>query len=175
MVGDARSRRAPQLLLWARGPRTREAIVRPSSTIAGALLLLATTVFVRPAWAQAPCSNSKILADSARDEVIAVLSNSGELAKEIRQEQGIAKPGDLSPITLVRDRAVCARLAGQFGHFVAPGVGFVVLRVGPLYYAREPDQRRGTGVLTDSAFRVIARFGVAIPATSAAGPPTPPR
>ena len=149
--------------------------MRPSSTIARALLLLATTVFVRPAWAQAPCSNSKLLADSARDEVIAVLSNSGELAKEIRQEQGIAKPGDLSPITLVRDRAVCARLAGQFGHFVAPGVGFVVLRVGPLYYAREPDQRRGTGVLTDSAFRVIARFGVAIPATSAAGPPTPPR
>jgi len=149
--------------------------VRPSSTIAGALLLLATTVCVRPAWAQAPCSNSKILADSARDEVIAVLSNSGELAKEIRQEQGITKPGDLSPITLVRDRAVCARLAGQFGHFVAPGVGFVVLRVGSLYYAREPDQRRGTGVLTDSSFRVIARFGVAIPATSTAGPRTPPR
>ncbi len=148
--------------------------MRPSSTITGAFLLLATTVCVRPAWAQAPCSSSKILADSARDEVIAVLSNSGDLAREIRQEQGITKPGDLSPITLVRDRAVCARLAGQFGHFVAPGVGFVVLRVGPLYYAREPDQQRGTGVLTDSAFRVIARFGVAIPA-STAGPRTPPR
>ncbi|HSQ33125.1 MAG TPA: hypothetical protein VLN49_24895 [Gemmatimonadaceae bacterium] len=106
---------------------------------------------------------------------MAVLSNSGELAKEIRQEQRIANPRDLSPITLVRDRAVCARLAGQFGHFVAPGVGFVVLRVGPLYYAREPDQHRGTGVLTDSAFNVIARFGVAIPAASTAGPRTPPR
>lgn len=131
--------------------------------IVPALALLAGAFGARAASGQAPCSASRILADSARDEVLAVLSSDGELAKEIRQEQGIASPRDLSPITLIRDRAVCARLAGQFGHFVAPGIGFVVLRVGPLYYAREPDQRLGTGVLTDSAFHVVARLGTALP------------
>lgn len=147
-----------------------ETIVRPSSTIASAFVLLASIAGVRAAAGQVPCSASKTVADSAREEVLAVLSSDGELAKEIRQEQGIASPRDLSPVTLVRDRAVCARLAGQFGHFVAPGIGFVVLRVGRLYYAREPDQRLGTGVLTDSTFRVIARLGAALPpATAAAG------
>lgn len=140
--------------------------MRPSSTIASAFVLLASVVGARTASAQAPCSASKILADSARDEVLAVLTNDGELAKEIRQEQGIASPRDLSPITLIRDRSVCARMAGQFGHIVAPGIGFVVLRVGPLYYAREPNQRLGTGVLTDSTFHVIARLGAALPATA---------
>lgn len=145
------------------------AVVRPSSTIAWAFALMASVGTVQAASGQVPCSASKILADSARDEVLAVLSSDGELAKEIRQEQGIAGPQDLSPISVVRDRAVCARLAGQFNHFVAPGIGFVVLRVGRLYYAREPDQRLGTGVLTDSAFRVIARLGAALPTVAPAG------
>jgi hypothetical protein len=149
--------------------------VRPSSTIASALFLAASVAGARATSAQAPCSSSKILADSARDEVFAVLSSDGELAKEIRQEQGIASARDLAPITLIRDRAVCARLAGQFGHFVAPGVGFVVLRVGRLYYAREPDQRLGTGVLTDSTFHVIARFGAALPPAATVGAEARPR
>ena len=152
-----------------------EAIVRPGSAVGSAFVLLATVVTVRAASGQVPCSASKTVADSAREEVLAVLSSDGELAKEIRQEQGIASPRDLSPVTLVRDRAVCARLAGQFGHFVAPGIGFVVLRVGRLYYAREPDQRLGTGVLTDSAFRVIARLGAALPAAMPAGARSPQR
>jgi len=143
--------------------------VRPGSTIASALVVLASVVAGRTASSQVPCSASKIVADSARDEVLAVLSSDGELAKEIRQEQGIANAHDLAPIALVRDRAVCARLAGSFGHFVAPGIGFVVLRVGRLYYAREPDQRLGTGVLTDSAFHVIARFGTTLPTVAPAG------
>ncbi len=142
--------------------------MRPSWTIVAAFVLLASAVAVRPASGQAPCSASKIVADSARDEVMAVLLSDGELAKEIRQEQHVSA-SDLSPIALVRDRAICARLAGQFGHFVAPGIGFVVLRVGPLYYAREPDQRLGTGVLTDSTFHVVARLGAALPEPSQAG------
>lgn len=151
------------------------AFVRPGSTILSMFAVLASVVCVQAASGQAPCSTSKILADSARDEVLAVLTSDGELAKEIRQEQGIASPRDLSPVTLIRDRAICARMAGQFGHFVAPGIGFVVLRVGPLFYAREPDQRRGTGVLTDSAFHVIARLGAALPSAAAAGAGKPPR
>lgn len=143
--------------------------MRPGSTIASALVVLASVVGGRTASSQVPCSASKIVADSARDEVLAVLSSEGELAKEIRQEQGIANARDLAPIALVRDRAVCARMAGQFGHFVAPGIGFVVLRVGRLYYAREPDQRLGTGVLTDSTFHVIARFGATLPTVAPAG------
>lgn len=147
--------------------------MRSSSAIAWAFALMASGAAARAASGQAPCSASRTLADSARDEVLAVLSSDGELVKEIRQEQGIASPRDLAPISLVRDRAVCARLAGQFNHMVAPGIGFVVLRVGRLYYAREPDQRLGTGVLTDSAFHVIARFGASLPSVAPAGTPRP--
>jgi len=42
------------------------------------------------------------------------------------------------------------------------GDKFVVLKIGPLYYAREPYQRRGTGILTDTAYKVVARLGVPV-------------
>jgi hypothetical protein len=79
--------------------------------------------------------------------------------KELRQEQSITKPEDLVSVKVVNDRYVCAHLAGAFDRVIAPGVGFAVLRIGPMYYARDPDQHRGTGVFTDTTFRVLMRLG----------------
>jgi hypothetical protein len=125
--------------------------------VATTLPLLAPFAFAR---AQAPCDLSRVLVDSAKGEVLSVLMNDGTVAKEIRQEQGLSRP--LPPITVVEDGTVCSRLATLFGHSVNRGDKFVVLRIGPLYYAREPYQRRGTGILTDTAYKVVARLGVPV-------------
>jgi len=63
----------------------------------------------------------------------------------------------------VRDAPTCIRLATTFRRKLEPGTRFVVLRVGPMYYARDPDQKQATGVLTDTTFRVLARLGAALP------------
>ena len=99
-----------------------------------------------------------------------VLESGSQLVKELRQEQRLPSTGAISPVTVVRDRFVCGRLATLFDHEVAPGISFVVLRVGPLYYAREPDQRRGTGIIADSAFHVLLRLGVPVASPSSASP-----
>ena len=69
---------------------------------------------------------------------------------------------DILTMTPVKERYICARLAGAFSHMVAPGVSFAVLRIGPVYYARDPDQRRGTGVFTDTTFKVLVKLGVSV-------------
>ena len=117
----------------------------------------------RPVRAQAPCSTTKALVDSARIEVGSVLGSESPLVAELRQEQGLPKTGAISPVAVVMDRSICARLATAFAREIPPGVSFAVLKVGPLYYARDPDQRRGTGIVTDSTFRVVLRLGVSIP------------
>ncbi len=64
---------------------------------------------------------------------------------------------------------ICTRMTPALGHAISPTTRFAVLKVGPLYYARDPDQQRGTGVLADSLFRVVMRFGAEL--ASAGGPP----
>jgi hypothetical protein len=32
-----------------------------------------------------------------------------------------------------------------------------------MYYARDPDQKKATGVITDTTFKVLVRLGAAIP------------
>src|SRR3954466_14785551 len=115
-----------------------------------ALILCLCAPLVSPAAAQAPCAVTQTLADSARDEVSSVLGSGSQLVVELRQEQGLPKTGPITPVSLVRDRYACGRLATLFDHDIAQGVSFVVLRVGPLYYARDPDQRKSTGVIADS-------------------------
>lgn len=138
---------------------------------AGALIAAAAgALSATSARAQAPCSTARAKADSAREEVMSVLTSESEASREIRQEQGIPDPRAL-PTTVVRDGLTCSKLATKFGHPVGARTTFVVLQVGPLFYAREPDQRRGTGILADSTFKVIARLGVALP--SDAGSKTP--
>ncbi len=138
--------------------------MKPSSTIAAvfAVAAISSVVSARSLSAQMPCSNTKAMADSAREEVMTVLTSNGTLAQEIRQEQHLDTPRTLRS-EVVRDRQICMKLATEFGHPVGARTSFVVLHVGPLYYAREPDQQRGTGILTDSTFHVIARLGVSLP------------
>jgi hypothetical protein len=129
------------------------------------LALSAGAFAARSLGAQAPCATTAAVADSAREEVSGVLQSGSQLVTELRQEQNLPKSGPITPVSLVRDRFVCAKLASLFDHDVAPGVSFVVLRVGPLFYAREPDQRRGTGIIADSAYHVLLRLGVPVPST----------
>ena len=127
-----------------------------------ALCVTIGSSIARVAGAQAPCASTQTLVDSARDEVSSVLTSGSGLVQEMRQEQNLPKTGAIGAITLVRDRFVCGRLATMFDHEIPQGVSFVVLRVGPLYYAREPDQHRGTGIITDSTFKVLLRLGASI-------------
>ena len=126
------------------------------------LALCVGALAARHASAQAPCAATSTVVDSARDEVNSVLQSGSQLVQELRQEQNLPKTGAITPISLVKDRFVCSRLAALFDHDVAPGVTFIVLRVGPLYYAREPDQRKGTGIIADSTFHVLLRLGVPV-------------
>src|SRR3982751_4448080 len=75
------------------------------------------------------CAATQTLADSARDEVTAVLQSGSPLVQEMRQEQRLPKSGPITPVTLVSDRVVCGRLATLFDHAITPGTKFVVLRV----------------------------------------------
>ena len=137
--------------------------MRWTRVLAGALALSAAFFDVRVAGAQAPCSVAPVLVDSARDEALTVLMSGGQVIQEVKRDLGITKPEQFKPFQLVRDAATCIRMAPTFGRTLEPGTRFVVLRIGPLYYARDPDQRRATGVLTDSTFKVVARLGVALP------------
>jgi hypothetical protein len=140
--------------------------MRLASVFAGALGVCAMSIGARAVSAQSPvqvpCSITPAVVDSARDDAFSILNSGRPLVLELRKEQGIMSAADLQPVTVIRERYICARIAGTFSHIVPPGVTFVVLKIGPLYYARDPDQRRGTGVFVDSAFHVLMRLGAAI-------------
>ena len=121
--------------------------------------------------AQVFCATGPAQVDSARDEVFSVLANDSQLAREIRQEQHIASTDELAKMSLVKDRALCSRAATRIDHPLPVGAGVVVLQVGPLYYVREPDQRKGTGVITDKDLKVVARLGAAVDAVTQSGRP----
>jgi len=112
------------------------------------------------------CSTAQAQVDSAKSEVSSVLNSGSSLVAEMRQEQKLPATGDIGPVSVVRDRPVCSKIATQFDHEVAPSASLVVLRVGPLFYAREPDQKRGTGIITDSTYKVLLRLGVPVPGTN---------
>lgn len=140
--------------------------MRLASLCAGALGVSAMSIGARAASAQSPvqvpCSLTPAVVDSARDEAFSILNSGRPLVLELRREHGITGAGDLQPVTVIRERFICARLAGTFAHTVSPGVTFVVLKIGPLYYAHDPDQRRGTGLFADSTFHVVMRLDAAI-------------
>ena len=113
--------------------------------------------------AQAPCSVAAAVVDSARDDALSILTSDRPLVLELRKEQNMTQASDLASLSVVNERYVCTKMAGAFDHIIAPGVSFAVLRIGPIYYARDPDQRRGTGVFTDTAFKVLMRLGAVMP------------
>jgi hypothetical protein len=140
-----------------------EDTVRSSFFFSALLVASIGAVSARQMSAQAPCSILPIMVDSARDEVLSALRNGGEVMTELRQDLHVKRFEEFSPVQVVRDASLCQRAAAGFRHEVAPGTRFVVLRLGPIYYARDPDQSRDTGVILDSTFKVLVRLGAAIP------------
>jgi hypothetical protein len=112
--------------------------------------------------------------DSARQDAITTLQSGSQLVAEMKQEQGIGAGGGRTTVSVVREPGVCARMAATFNHIIPPGTTFAVLRVGPVYYARDPDQRRATGVFADSTFHVLLRLGAAVPDTADVREEAPP-
>jgi hypothetical protein len=133
---------------------------------AASLLVGAASLPGHAASAQAPCSTSPAVIDSARDDVMSILESESPLALELKQEQHLA--GRIT-ISEVRDARRCTRMAAALNHSLPAGTTFAVLHVGPIYYARDPDQRRATGVFTDSTFHVLIRLGAAMPDSSTSG------
>ena len=111
--------------------------------------------------AQAPCSIKRAVVDSARDDIFTVLGSNGKLVDELRREQGLSVDS-IAPTT-VTDPAICTKLSSAFNRLLPTTATFAVLRVGNVYYARDPDQKRATGVITDSTFRVLMRLGAEVP------------
>jgi hypothetical protein len=148
------------------GHRNVEVNVSSSSFLAVTLLVAmggTQTRFVRAQSHSAPCAVSPILVDSARDEVLSVLTSASPVIREMRQDLGIVRMEEFSPVTVIRDGAVCSRAASNFDHQLDADASFVLLRLGKVFYARDPDQRRGTGIIMDSTFKVLVRLGAAIP------------
>jgi hypothetical protein len=124
-------------------------------------LALVAGVGVSQAGAQAPCSTRRAVVDSARSDVFTVLGSDGKLVAELRQEQGISADS-IRPVTIT-DPMICTKLASAFNRLLPTTATYAVLRIGNVYYARDPDQKRATGVITDSSFRVLMRLGAELP------------
>jgi hypothetical protein len=137
--------------------------MRTGTAGARALIVCAIAAAAAPkAGAQAPCSSSTSLADSARADLVAVMSSGSPLVAELRTEQRIAPNENGDNAVIVKDPAACTRIVSAFTHRVPSGTSVTVLRMGSLYYARDPDQRQATGVITDSTFKVLMRLGRAV-------------
>jgi hypothetical protein len=109
-----------------------------------------------------PCALTAPVLDSALADVKAILFSDSRLIAELRREQGIPdSPADVT-VSMVSDGSVCRRLASQLDHVVASTTRLAVLRVGSIFYARDPDQRRATGVFADSTLHVVVRLGAAL-------------
>lgn len=111
--------------------------------------------------AQAPCSTKRAVVDSARSDVLTVLGSDGKLVEELRREQGISADS-ITPVTIT-DPVICTKLAPAFNRLLPTTSTYAVLRIGNMYYARDPDQKRATGVITDINYRVLMRLGAEVP------------
>ena len=110
---------------------------------------------------QVPCAVTRSLIDSARVDAISILFSEHPLVADLRREQGIPNSAANVAVTPVNDGSLCKRLASQFDH-VASGARVAVLRIGPVFYARDPDQRHSTGIFADSTLHVVMRLGPAM-------------
>src|SRR5689334_9537960 len=126
-----------------------------------AVLTLVVASGVSQLQAQAPCSTKRAVVDSARSDVFTVLGSDGKLVAELRQEQGISADS-ITPVTIT-DPAICTKLGSAFNRLLPTTTTYAVLRIGNIYYARDPDQKRATGVITDMDYRVLMRLGAEVP------------
>ncbi len=136
----------------------------------GTIAVCALVACAASAHAQSRCLTTRSVADSARDDAMTVLQSGSPLVTELRQEQGMTAPSALTAVRTVRDVATCARLAAVFGRPITPRDRYVVLRIGNLFYVRDPDQHLGTGVFADTAYHVVMRLGVATTGVASAKP-----
>jgi hypothetical protein len=111
---------------------------------------------------QEPCALTTPALDSAREDVEEILFSASRLLVELRHEQGIPDSATQVAVVPVTDGSVCRRLASQLDHALSPSTRLAVLRVGSIFYARDPDQRRATGIFADSTLRVVMRMGPAL-------------
>jgi hypothetical protein len=111
---------------------------------------------------QEPCDLSDAVLDSARADVHDILFSNSRLIVELRHEQGIPDSPAQVTVSTVSDGSVCKRLASQLDHTLSASTKLAVLRVGSIFYARDPDQSRATGVFADSTLRVVMRLGAAL-------------
>jgi hypothetical protein len=132
-----------------------------ASTTAGAQENRGGIAAVR-AREQEPCALAAAVLDSARADVEEILFSDSRLIVELRHEQGIPDSPAKVTVSMVRDGSVCRRLASQLDHALSASTRLAVLRVGSIYYARDPDQSRATGVFADSTLRVVMRMGAAL-------------
>jgi hypothetical protein len=142
-----------------------------TAALAIALALSAVTLHADAAKAQrprlagageAPCALSGAVIDSARVDASSVLFSDSPLVAELRREQNIPASANQVPVSVVRDGLICQRLSTQFDHRHSATSKFAVLRVGPIYYVRDPDQSHATGMFADSTFHVLMRLGAAL-------------
>jgi hypothetical protein len=127
-----------------------------------AVAFSAIALTAHTARAQAPCATTPSLIDSARVEATSILFADRPLLTELRRDQRIPPSANQVAVSVIRDASVCQRLAAQFDHTLAPGTSLAVVRVGPVFYARDPDQRHATGIFADSTLHVLLRVGAAI-------------
>ena len=109
-----------------------------------------------------PCAVTAPALDSAREDVEEILFSASRLLVELRHEQGIPDSPTQVSVLPVSDGSVCRRLASQLDHALSPSTRLAVLRVGSIFYARDPDQKRATGIFADSTLRVVMRLGPAL-------------
>ena len=107
---------------------------------------------------QLPCAGTKAVVDSARAEAMSVLFSNTPVLTELRQEQGIPSATQLG-VAVVLDGSVCQQLASHFDHALPATTRVTVLKLGPIFYARDPDQRHATGFFADSTLKVLVRLG----------------
>ena len=133
--------------------------MRAAGAIIRAIAVCLVAAAARTAGAQTACSSSVPAADTARNDLADVMTSGSVLVMQMRIEQRI--PGDETGehAPLVSDRTVCARMAATLKRKLPPRTRVTVLRVGSLYYLRDPDPRQSTGVIADSSFTVLMRLG----------------
>lgn len=148
------------------------------TTVAFAVSLAISTVSLSPGVAAAqrnsggfaaqrarehePCALSEAVLDSARADVADILFSDSRLLVELRHEQGIPDSPAQVAVSPVSDGTVCRRLASQLDHTLSLTTKLAVLRVGSIFYARDPDQSKATGVFADSTLKVVMRMGAAL-------------
>ena len=133
--------------------------MRAGTAVLRAAIVCFAAAAARIAGAQTQCLASEAAADSARNDLADVMTSGNVLVMQLRIEQRIPadETGEHAP--LVHDRTVCTRMAATLKHPLAPRTRITVLRMGSLYYVRDPDQRQSTGVIADSTFTVLMRLG----------------